>query len=120
MKKAKLCWLTFQNEKTVADIFCLMQINNNMKSFNAFPHILAKALERKNRIEEIVKRLQGIDKKLRYQVRLGKNDLVIMVKHHVQFDYRQYVPITLDIINPNNDVLEWDLNTKPEENNKTA
>ena len=83
-----------------------------MKSFNAFPHVPAKALERKTKIEEIMKRLQGIDKILRYQVRIGKNDLVIMVKHHVPYDYRQYVPISLEMIDPNCEVPEWDLNTR--------
>merc|ERR1712081_139769 len=115
-KKAKLCWITFQNEKTVADIFRLTQINNNMKTFNGFPHIPAKVLERKNKIEAILKRLQGIDKLLRYQVRLGKNDLIIMVKHHMQYDYRQYVPISLDIIDLNNEVPEWDFNAKADDN----
>merc|ERR1711954_360726 len=76
-KKAKLCWLTFSKEKTVSDIFRLTQINNNMKSFNAFPHVPAKALERKTEIEAILKRLQKIDTNLRYQVRLGKNDLIV-------------------------------------------
>merc|ERR1712081_119824 len=93
-------------------IFRLAQINNNMKAFNAFPHVPAKALERKNMIEEILKRLQKIDTILRYQVRIGKNDLVIMVKHHVPYDYRQYVPISLEMIDPNCEVPEWDLNTK--------
>merc|ERR1711954_21234 len=89
-KKAKLCWLTFQREKSVSDIFRLTQINNNMKSFKAFSHVPAKALDRKNHIEAILKRLQELDKPLRYQVRIGNNDLSIMVKHHVQFDYQPY------------------------------
>merc|ERR1711954_463083 len=114
-KKAKLCWLTFASERTVSDIFRLTQVNNNMKSFNAFPHIPAKALERKNKVEEILKGVQGIDRKLRYQVRLGKSDVVIMVKHHVEYDYRQYVPVSLDVIDPNCEVPEWDLNTKAED-----
>ena len=36
-----------------------------------------------------------------------------MVKHHVQYHYLQYVPVSLDIIDPNNEVPDWDLNTKP-------
>merc|ERR1711954_393321 len=111
-KKAKLCWLTFAKEKTVTDIFRLTQINNNMKQFNAFPHIPAKALDRKNQIEAILKRLQELDRPLRYQVRLGKSNLVIMVKHHIQYDYRKYVPVSLAVIDPNNDVPDCDLNTK--------
>merc|ERR1711954_253461 len=114
-KKAKLCWLTFSSERTVSDIFRLTQVNNNMKSFNAFPHIPAKALERKNKVEEILKRVQEIDRKLRYQVRLGKSDVLIMVKHHVEYDYSQYRPVSLDVIDPNCEVPEWDLNTKPED-----
>ena len=115
-KKAKLCWLSFQKEKTVSDIFRLAQMNNNMKSFNAFPHIPAKALDRKTKIESLLKRLQELDRPLRYQVRVGKSDLIVMVKHHYQYDYRQYVPVSLDIIDPNNEVPEWDLNTKPDTN----
>merc|ERR1711954_196924 len=118
-KKAKLCWLTFSSERTVSDIFRLTQVNNNMKSFNAFPHIPAKALERKNKIEEILKRVQEIDRKLRYQVRLGKNDVLIMVKHHVDYDYRQYRPVSLDVLDPNCEVPEWDLNTKPDDKDET-
>merc|ERR1711954_596759 len=112
-KKANLCWLTFATERTVSDIFRLVQVNNNMKSFNCFPHIPAKALERKSKIEEILKRVQDIDRKLRYQVRLGKSDLLIMVKHQVDYDYRQYRPVSLDVIDPNCEVPDWDLNTKP-------
>ena len=67
-KKAMLCWITFEKEKTVSDIFRLTQINNNMKSFNAFPHVPAKALDRKNKIEALLKRIQAIDKPFRYQV----------------------------------------------------
>merc|ERR1711954_508488 len=119
-KKAKLCWLTFAKEKTVTDIFRLTQINNNMKQFNAFPHIPAKGLERKTEIEAILKRLQEIDTKLRYQVRLGKNDLTVMVKHHKQYDYQSYVPVSLDIIDPNNVVPNWDLNTKADVTVPTA
>merc|ERR1712081_86743 len=86
---------------------------------NAFPHIPAKALERKNKIEEILKRVQEIDRKLRYQVRLGKSDVLIMVKHHVDHDYRQYRPVSLDVLDPNCEVPEWDLNTKPDDKDET-
>merc|ERR1712112_407835 len=119
-KKAKLCWLTFAKEKTVTDIFRLTQINNNMKQFNAFPHIPAKALERKTEIVAILKRLQRIDTNLRYQVRLGKSDLIVMVKHHLQHDYQAYVPVSLDIVDPNNVVPNWDLNTKAINENYAA
>merc|ERR1711954_159188 len=85
---------------------------------NAFPHIPAKALERKTKVEEILKKVQEVDRKLRYQVRLGKDDILIMVKHHVDFDYRQYRPVSLDLIDPNCEVPEWDLNTKPENKNE--
>merc|ERR1711954_24689 len=77
-------------------------------------------LERKTEIEAILKRLQGIDTKLRYQVRLGKNDLTVMVKHHQQYDYQAYVPVSLDIIDPNNVVPNWDLNTNANNQNPAA
>lgn len=82
-KKAKLARLTFNKEKTVGDIIWLVQIYNNQRNF---PYVPAKALARKNVIENILKRLQNINKPLRYQVRLGELYLAVMVKHHYPHD----------------------------------
>ena len=69
-KKAKLAWITFVHEKTVNEIFRLVQVNINQKCFNAFLHVHGKALNRKNDIQNIFKRIQARNRPLRYQVRL--------------------------------------------------
>merc|ERR1711954_209674 len=76
-KRVKLCWVTFASERTVNEIFRLSLINGNAREFNAFPHILVKAMARKKGIEKILKRIQSIDNQVIYQVRMGYNDLVI-------------------------------------------
>ena len=68
-KKANLAWLMFEKEKMVNDIFRLVQINNNQKNYNAFPHVPGTALNRKIAKDDILKRIQQINKPLRYQVR---------------------------------------------------
>merc|ERR1711954_336624 len=79
---------------------------------NAFPHIPGKAMKRHDAIIEILKRLQEQNEQLRYQIRLGQNDLEVRVKNHVPHDYRPYVKIDLKTIDPNNEVPEWDLTYK--------
>merc|ERR1711954_331659 len=75
-KRVKLCWISFASERTVNEIFRLSMINGNSKDFNAFPHIPAKAMARKEGIEKTLKRIQAIESQLRYQVRMGQNDLL--------------------------------------------
>merc|ERR1711954_63724 len=74
-KRAKLAWVTFGKAKTVADIFRLAVINGNASQFNAFPHVPAKAMARRDGIEKILKSLQQDNPQLRYQIRLGEDDL---------------------------------------------
>merc|ERR1712081_121298 len=108
-KRVKLCWINFEKERTVNKIFRLAMINGNAREFNAFPHIPAKAMERKEGIERILKRIQAINRQLRYQVRMGEDDLVVKVKYHFKDDYRPYVSINIDDIDPNGTVKDWDL-----------
>merc|ERR1711954_16543 len=86
-KRAKLAWVTFVKTKTVADIFRLAVINGNASEFNAFPHVPAKAMERRDGIEAILKSLQSDNPQLRYQIRLGDEDLEIYLKNHKEYDY---------------------------------
>merc|ERR1711954_170639 len=83
--------------------------NGGSLQLHAFPHVPLKALPRKDAIEAILKRVQKINLVLRYQVRLGEKDLDIMVKNFNKYDYRPYVKVGLDAIDPNGDVPEWDL-----------
>merc|ERR1711954_102117 len=121
-KRAKLAWVTFSSSKTVNDIFRLSVINGDSSQFNAFPHVPAKAMARYDKIEEILKNLQAQNKALRYQIRLGEDDLIIMVKNHRDFDYVPYRRVTLQMIDPNDEVPEWDLVSKtiPEETNENG
>merc|ERR1711954_347471 len=84
-------------------------INGNAKNFNAFPHIPAKAMAKKEGIEKILKRIQTINNQLRYQVRMGESDLLIKVKYQYKDDYRPYVTVKLEDIDPNETVPDWDL-----------
>merc|ERR1712081_126569 len=111
-KRAKLAWVTFSQAKTVNDIFRLAVINGNSTEFNAFPHVPAKAMARRDGIEYLLKRLQRENNSLRYQICLGKDDLEIMLKNHKDFHYVPYRKVTLEMIDPNNEVPEWDLTIK--------
>merc|ERR1712081_151988 len=108
-KRVKLCWISFEKERTVNEIFRLAMINGNVRNFNAFPHIPAKAMACKEGIEKILKRIQAIDKQLRYQVRMGNDDLVIKIKYQYKDDYRPYISINLNDIDPNDTVPDCDL-----------
>merc|ERR1711954_186769 len=107
--KAKLAWVTFTSARTVKDIFTLAVQNGNQTGFNAFPHIPSKAMARKSGIEEIMKRLQGINKKIRYQIRLGKSDLDLYMKNHEDHHYKPFRKVDLKVIDPNGEIPEWDL-----------
>merc|ERR1711954_283890 len=111
-KRAKLAWVTFAQAKTVNDIFRLAVINSNSTEFNAFPHVPAKAMAQRDGIENLLKRLQRENNSLRYQIRLGVDDLEIMLKNHKDFHYVPYRKVTLEMIDPNNEVPQWDLISK--------
>merc|ERR1711954_328249 len=113
-KRAKLAWVMFNSSRTVNHIFRLSVINGNSSQFNAFPHVPAKAMARRDKIEKILKRLQTQNKSLRYQIRLGEDDLNIMLKNHKDFDYIPFRKVTLEMIDPNDKVPEWYLVTKNE------
>merc|ERR1711954_6228 len=110
--RAKLAWVTFVKTKTVANIFRLALINGNASEFNAFPHVPAKAMARRDGIERILKSLQADNPQLRYQIRLGEEDLEIYLKNHKEYDYVPYRKVTVNMIDPNEEVPEWDLNCK--------
>merc|ERR1712081_66769 len=116
-KRAKLAWVTFAQAKTVNDIFRLVVINGNSTEFNAFPHVPAKAMARRDSIEYLLKRLQRENQSLRYQIRLGSDNLEIMLKNHKDFHYVPYRKVTLEMIDPNNEVPEWDLTCKDDPKN---
>merc|ERR1711954_468994 len=97
------------SERTVNEIFRLSMVNGNAREFNAFPHIPAKAMCRKEGIEKIIKMIQAINTQLRYQVRMGESDLVIKIMYQYKDDYRPYVSVSLKDIDPNDSVPDWDL-----------
>merc|ERR1711954_344101 len=72
-------------------------------------------------LEQILKGLQGINKKLRYQIRLGTKDLEVIIKIHQDYDYKPYRKINIKSIDPNGDVPEWDLVTPyPKKNERPS
>merc|ERR1711954_450515 len=107
-KNATLAWVTFASEKTVKDIYRLSVQNGNETKFNCFPHIPAKGMKRNYGIIQILKRLQSINTNLSYQIRLGKNDLEVFIKNHFKYDFRPYVKININQIDPNDTVPDWD------------
>merc|ERR1711954_37117 len=64
---------------------------------------------RHDAIIEILKRVQDQNDQLRYQIRLGTDDLEVRVKNHLPHDYRPYVKIEIKTLDPNGDVPEWEL-----------
>merc|ERR1711954_470622 len=100
-KRAKLAWVSFETAKTISDIFWLAMQNGSNKNFNAFPHIPGKALKRHDAIVEILKRLQDQNEQLRYQIRLGQDDLEVRVKNQVPHDYRPYLKVEIKTLDPN-------------------
>ena len=96
-------------------------VNGMGSEFNCFPHIPAKAMKRKEKLEEILKEIQEMNTQLRYQIIMGETDLKVMVKHHYKNDYRPYVSVPIKDLDPNDDVPEWELVSKssiPRENEK--
>merc|ERR1711954_214923 len=65
--------------------------------------------DKKEGIEKILKRIQAINLQLCYQVRMGDSDLVIKIKYQYKDDYRPYVTVRLEYIDPNETVPDWDL-----------
>merc|ERR1711954_371444 len=63
-------------------------------------------------VVEILKRLQEQNTQLRYQVRLGHDDIEGRLKNHVPHDYRQYVKVDIHTIDPNGEVPDWELSCK--------
>merc|ERR1711954_393091 len=50
-----------------------------------------------------------LERQWRYQIRLGKQDLEIMIKEHQDFDWKPYRRIELKHVDPNHKVPDWDL-----------
>merc|ERR1711954_27078 len=55
----------------------------------------------------------------RYQISLGEKDIDVMLKNHRDYHYVPYRKVTISIIDANNEVPEWDLDTKKEELSNT-
>merc|ERR1712112_727454 len=107
--KAKLAWVTFASARTVSDIFKLAVQNGNQTGFHGFPHVPSKAMARKTGLEEILKRLQKINKQIRYQIRLGKTDLELFMKNHEDYNWKPFRKVDIPVIDPNGEVPKWDL-----------
>merc|ERR1711954_191199 len=116
--KAKLAWITFTNKKTVNNIFHLAVQNRNTTSLHVFPHIPGKAMARKNALEEIMKRLQAINKQFCYQIRLGNQDIELWMKNYQEYNWKPYRKIDINTVDPNEEIPKWDLTFKGEKANK--
>merc|ERR1712081_120832 len=108
---AKLAWVTFASARTVSDIFKLAVQNGNQTGFHAFPHVPSKAMARKTGLEEILKRLQKINKQIGYQIRLGKSDLELFMKNHEDHKWKPFRRVEISVIDSNEEVPKWDLST---------
>merc|ERR1712112_749951 len=115
--KAKLAWVTFASARTVSDIFKLAVQNGNQTGFHGFPHVPSKAMARKTGLEEILKRLQKINKQIRYQIRLGKSDLEVFMKNHEDYTWKPFRKVDISMIDPNEEVPKWDLTVSSRKNN---
>merc|ERR1711954_499924 len=111
-KRVKLAWVKFEKICTVNEIFHLSVLNGNMTKFNAFPHVPGKAMARNEGLETILKRLQSINRQLRYQIRLGSKDLEVLIKNHKDFDYKPYRKVEIKDLDPNNEVPDWDVTSR--------
>merc|ERR1711954_50196 len=114
---AKLAWVTFASARTVNDIFKLAVQNGNQTGFHAFTHVPSKAMARKTGLEEILKRLQKINKQIRYQIRLGKSDLEVFMKNHEDYTWKPFRKVDISMIDPNKEVPKWDLTVSSRKNN---
>merc|ERR1711954_57630 len=113
---AKLAWVTFASARTVSDIFKLAVQNGNQTGFHAFPHVPSKAMARKAGLEEILMRLQKINKQIRYQIQLGKNDLELFMKNHEDHTTKPSRKVEISVIDPNEEVPKWDLTVSSSKN----
>merc|ERR1711954_102541 len=113
---AKLAWVTFGSSRTISDIFKLAVQNGNQTGFHAFPHVPSKAMARKSGLEEILKRLQKINKQIRYQIRLGKSDLELFMKNHQDHTWKPFRKVEISVIDPNEEVPKWDLTVSTKKN----
>merc|ERR1711954_50068 len=63
----------------------------------------------KTGLEEILKRLQKINKQIRYQIRLGKSDLELFMKNHEDHMWKPFRRVEISVVDPNEEVPKWDL-----------
>lgn len=97
-----IAWIRFESEFTVRNIYKnSARIQSNQ--LHMFPVIPPCAIERKKQLESILKKLQAINPRFRYQIRLGANDFRIFVKEFVKGEYSPYREVPLEIIDPHED-----------------
>ena len=72
------------------------------QNISVIQYIPPAAIQRKTAIEKKLKNLREHDPSLRTQVRLGKDDLQVMIKHVKAGVYSYYVPAMMKTIDPAN------------------
>merc|ERR1711954_635896 len=75
-------------------------------------------MTRKTALKEILKRLQGINKQFRHQIRLGTQDLELYMRNYQEFNWKPYRKIDIDSIDSNDVIPKWDLTIKADKANK--
>ena len=65
-----------------------------------------------------MKRLQGINKQFRYQIRLGNQDIELFMKNYQEYNWKPYRKIDINSVDPNGEIPKWDLTFKGEKANK--
>ena len=61
-------------------------------------------LDRKKDIESRMKKLQNIDEKIRYQIRLAEDDFKVFLKFYTKGEYKVYREMPLEYLDPNDEV----------------
>ena len=100
-----IAWIRFESEIIVKNIY-MSSAKVQSDKLHMFPVIPSCGTDRKKFIENLLKKLQTTNKKLRYQIRLGDADFKIFVKEYNKGEYSPYREIPMEILDPNEQAPE--------------
>ena len=88
------------------------KIASEKNQFNVFPSLPHMAKQRKNNIHGIMKGLISMDNTLKYQLRNGNEDVVLVYKFQERGDYKRYKAVPLEFIDPEGKIPELETTIK--------
>ena len=88
----------------------------NKKGISIIQSVPPCLLERKKGIVRKMEELRKLNRKLRYQIRLGEDDFKVLVKRHSDVEYTRYKPMEMDILDPLAELPVPNKNYKPQIN----